>query len=61
MQQHQQIQSLQSAQNDDAKLTVGTPIGTFGVFASEGGLDLEDGASCQYTLDQQMLEILQLL
>ncbi len=38
-------ESLQSAQNDDAKLTVGTPVGTFGVFISEGGLDLEDGAS----------------
>ena len=34
-----------AAQNDDAKLTVGTPVGTFGVFISEGGLDLEDGAS----------------
>jgi hypothetical protein len=33
------------AQNDDTKLTLGTPYGTFGVFISEGGLDLEDAAS----------------
>jgi hypothetical protein len=35
----------QSAQNDDTKLTLSTPMGTVGVFISEGGLDLEDGAS----------------
>ena len=35
----------QSAQNDDTKLTLSGPLGTFGVFVSEGGLDLEDGAS----------------
>jgi hypothetical protein len=35
----------QSAQNDDTKLTLSTPYGTVGVFISEGGLDLEDGAS----------------
>jgi hypothetical protein len=35
----------QSAQNDDTKLTLTTPMGTVGVFISEGGLDLEDGAS----------------
>ena len=34
-----------SAENDDTKLTVGTPYGTFGVFISEGGLDVEDAAS----------------
>jgi len=33
------------AQNDDTKLTLGTPYGTFGVFISEGGLDVEDAAS----------------
>ena len=37
--------SGQAAENDDAKLTVGTPYGTFGVFVSEGGLDVEDAAS----------------
>ena len=31
--------------NDDSKLTLTTPFGTFGMFISEGGLDLEDGAS----------------
>jgi hypothetical protein len=31
--------------NDDAQLTLTTPYGTFGLFVSEGGLDLEDGAS----------------
>ncbi len=35
----------QAAENDDTKLTVGTPYGTFGVFISEGGLDVEDAAS----------------
>ena len=35
----------QSAQNDDTKLTLTTPMGTVGVFISEGALDLEDGAS----------------
>ena len=35
----------QSAQNDDAQMTLTTPYGTVGVFISEGGLDLEDGAS----------------
>ncbi len=35
----------QSAQNDDTKLTVTTPMGTVGVFISEGGLDVEDAAS----------------
>ena len=34
-----------NAQNDDSKLTLGTPYGTFGVFVSEGGLDVEDAAS----------------
>ena len=34
-----------AAQNDDTKLTVSTPYGTFGVFVSEGGLDVEDAAS----------------
>jgi len=38
-------ESLQSAQNDDTKLTLTTPYGTVGVFISEGGLDLEDAAS----------------
>jgi len=33
------------AQNDDTKLTLTTPMGTVGVFVSEGGLDLEDAAS----------------
>ena len=33
------------AQNDDTKLTLGTPYGTVGVFISEGGLDVEDAAS----------------
>ena len=34
-----------AAQNDDTKLTVSTPYGTFGVFVSEGGLDVEDAGS----------------
>jgi hypothetical protein len=34
-----------NAQNDDSQLTLGTPYGTFGVFISEGGLDVEDAAS----------------
>ncbi len=33
------------AENDDTKLTLSTPYGTFGVFISEGGLDVEDAAS----------------
>ena len=33
------------AQNDDTKLTLSTPMGTVGVFVSEGGLDVEDAAS----------------
>ena len=33
------------AQNDDTKLTMTTPMGTVGVFVSEGGLDVEDAAS----------------
>ena len=36
---------LQGAQNDDTKLTLTTPMGTVGVFISEGGLDVEDSAS----------------
>ena len=35
----------QSAQNDDTKLTLTSPMGTVGVFISEGGLDVEDAAS----------------
>ena len=34
-----------AANNDDTKLTLTTPYGTFGVFVNEGGLDVEDGAS----------------
>ena len=34
-----------SAQNDDTKLTLSMPMGTVGVFISEGGLDVEDAAS----------------
>ena len=34
-----------AATNDDTKLTLTTPYGTFGAFVLEGGLDLEDGAS----------------
>jgi len=34
-----------NAQNDDTKMTLATPYGTVGVFISEGGLDVEDGAS----------------
>jgi hypothetical protein len=37
--------NTQAAHNDDTKLTLTTPYGTVGVFISEGGLDLEDGAS----------------
>ena len=33
------------AQNDDTKMTLTTPMGTVGVFVSEGGLDVEDAAS----------------
>jgi hypothetical protein len=33
------------ATNDDTKLTLTTPYGTFGVFVNEGGLDVEDGAT----------------
>jgi outer membrane protein OmpU len=31
--------------NDDSKMTLSTPMGTVGVFISEGGLDVEDAAS----------------
>ncbi len=34
-----------NAQNDDTKLTLSTPMGTVGIFVSEGGLDVEDAAS----------------
>jgi len=34
-----------TAENDDSKLTLTTPMGTVGVFMSEGGLDVEDAAS----------------
>ena len=34
-----------SAENDDTKMTLTTPMGTVGVFVSEGGLDVEDAAS----------------
>ena len=34
-----------TAENDDTKLTLTTPMGTVGVFISEGGLDVEDAAS----------------
>jgi len=34
-----------SAENDDTKMTLTTPMGTLGVFVSEGGLDVEDAAS----------------
>ena len=37
-------EDTQSA-NDDTKLTLTTPMGTVGVFISEGGLDVEDAAS----------------
>jgi len=37
--------SNQTAENDDTQLTVSTPMGTVGVFISEGGLDVEDAAS----------------
>ena len=37
--------SAAGAENDDTKLTLGTPYGTVGVFISEGGLDVEDAAS----------------
>ena len=33
------------AENDDTKMTLSTPYGTFGVFISEGGLDVEDAGS----------------
>ena len=33
------------ANNDDTKMTLTTPMGTVGVFVSEGGLDVEDAAS----------------
>jgi len=36
---------LQGAQNDDTSLTLTTPVGTVGVFISEGNLDVEDAAS----------------
>ena len=34
-----------AANNDDTKITVGTPFGTLGMFILEGGLDAEDAAS----------------
>jgi len=34
-----------AATNDDTSLTMTTPLGTFGVFVVEGGLDKEDGGS----------------
>jgi len=34
-----------AAQNDDSQLTLTTAYGTVGMFVSEGGLDVEDGAS----------------
>ena len=34
-----------SAENDDTSMTLTTPMGTVGVFVSEGGLDVEDAAS----------------
>jgi hypothetical protein len=34
-----------TVQQDDAQMTLSTPYGTFGIFITEGGLDLEDGAS----------------
>ena len=34
-----------TAMNDDTSLKLTTPVGTFGVFVNEGGLDVEDGAS----------------
>jgi hypothetical protein len=34
-----------TAENDDSQLTLTTPMGTVGVFMSEGGLDVEDAAS----------------
>ena len=37
--------SGEAAENDDTKLTLTTPMGTVGVFISEGGLDVEDAAS----------------
>ena len=40
------IDSVESgATNDDAKLAVGTPIGTFGVFLGEGGLGVDNAGS----------------
>ena len=38
-------ETSQSAHNDDTKLTLSTPMGTVGLFISEGGLDVEDAAS----------------
>ena len=32
-------------QNDDSRLEIGTTLGTIGLYKSEGGVDLEDGAS----------------
>jgi len=34
-----------SATNDDAKLTLSGPIGTFGIFLGEGGMGVENAAS----------------
>ncbi len=39
------VSSSSEVENDDSQLTLTTPYGTVGVFISEGGLDLEDGAS----------------
>ena len=39
------VSSSSEVENDDSQLTLTTPYGTMGVFISEGGLDLEDGAS----------------
>ena len=40
------IDSVESgATNDDAKLAVGTPIGTFGIFLGEGGLGVDNAGS----------------
>jgi hypothetical protein len=34
-----------AAENDDTQMTLTTPMGTVGIFVSEGGLDVEDAAS----------------
>ena len=48
-----------AATNDDTKLTVSTPMGTFGVFVLEGGLDLKMVHLNQFTQDQLILVTLQ--